>query len=308
MKIITIITKINLIFILFLFFTNNTNARIVNLEKIEFNKNNDIIYKETTNLLNQNVKLSLDLYNLEKDYLDKSTLIVLAHGGGFIEGNKNDFEDYAEYLANNGYTVASINYRLIPKELHNQISPQMLSVVLLNSMEDMNSAIEYLLSKENYEKVIVGGYSAGALTALHLSYLNSINDIMLMKQHPVLGSMQGADDYIQAVILGPKSYKIDKVINIAGSLVDSRYVENGDPAAVSIHAKEDEVVPYSSGDTGGYGVITEGSELIHQQLNKYNIDNLLISIADEGHNVFESGEESDECKNCRNYVDAFLMN
>ena len=308
MNIITIITKINLILILFLFFTNNTNARIVNLDKIEFNKNKDIIYKETTNLLNQNVKLSLDLYHLEKDYLDKSTLIVLAHGGSFIEGNKNDFEDYAEYLANKGYTVASINYRLIPKELHNQISPQMLSVVLLNSMEDMNSAIEYLLSKENYEKVVVGGYSAGALTALHLSYLNSINDIMLMKQHPVLGSMHGADDYIQAVILGPKSYKIDKVINIAGSLVDSRYIEDGEPGTVSIHGKEDKVVPYSSGDTGGYGVLTEGSELIHQQLDKYNIDNLLISIPDEGHNVFESGEESDDCENCRNYIDTFLIN
>ena len=66
-------------------------------------------------------------------------LVVLAHGGSFISGDKSDLSETATFLAKAGYVVASINYRLL------DVTPTQLAFkqVVINAVADMKAAVRY---------------------------------------------------------------------------------------------------------------------------------------------------------------------
>jgi acetyl esterase/lipase len=41
--------------------------------------------------------------------------VVLIHGGGFVQGDKNDYETFCTALASHGFVVATVGYRLAPQ-------------------------------------------------------------------------------------------------------------------------------------------------------------------------------------------------
>lgn len=98
----------------------------------------------------------MDLYALPGDSLQP--LILYAHGGYYVGGDKSSLTDYCRMLASFGYVVANINYMLAPA---GRYPTQMLQV---------NEAIAFLLSHaDEYgidtDRVLIAGDSAGA----HLS-------------------------------------------------------------------------------------------------------------------------------------------
>ena len=58
-------------------------------------------------------ELKLDIYR-PKSGGDKLPACVLVHGGGWVGGNKEKFRPLAIALAEKGYVVANIEYRLAP--------------------------------------------------------------------------------------------------------------------------------------------------------------------------------------------------
>ena len=63
----------------------------------------------------QHLRNTLDLY-LPKQAGDDTPVILWAHGGAYVGGDKTDVEYYATALAAQGYAVVSMNYSLAPEE------------------------------------------------------------------------------------------------------------------------------------------------------------------------------------------------
>jgi acetyl esterase/lipase len=91
------------------------------------------------------------------------------HGGGWFAGNKrNGAVDLPPYL-NRGCAVVSIDYRLVQDAIAEKILPPVVAI-----LGDNRRALQYvrLHASEwnlNPDKIVVGGGSAGALSALYLA-------------------------------------------------------------------------------------------------------------------------------------------
>ena len=124
--------------------------------------------------------------------------IIFVFGGGFVGGTRDTKEaiPYFEFLANEGYIVASIDYRLGIKKAQEsgKISDGMLGVLSLMqrsvamAVEDLVDATDYIMKNADRWQVdpamiVASGSSAGALTVLHAEY-DLCNDGPLTQKLP----------------------------------------------------------------------------------------------------------------------------
>jgi acetyl esterase/lipase len=119
-----------------------------------------------------NVSYGADQRNIMDVYLpaNRSTaatpVMILIHGGGWVEGSKNDLDGYLEVLKRNGpeYAVFNINYRLAGNG-QNLFPAQEL---------DVKKCIEFIYSKRSEynisDKFVLLGASAGGHLALLYAY------------------------------------------------------------------------------------------------------------------------------------------
>lgn len=103
----------------------------------------------------------LDVYKPNKA---KKSIILYIHGGGWISLDKNLYKPILLFLANNGYMVFNINYRLAPEHTVDDME------------EDILNAISYAINYSKRDKVYLMGDSAGA----HLASLVT-NKLLLDK-------------------------------------------------------------------------------------------------------------------------------
>ena len=176
----------------------------------------------------------LDLYLPETlSKKDKLPVFLFIHGGGFSGGDKA-LTDFCTKIAQNGYAVASINYRLTLK--NNKVSgagcsanmakglPEtgkfhpLLQKAVSNASEDAHTALKWL-AKQNKKyqldinQVVVCGGSAGAMTALHLAY-----------------------------ILKPKGVKLKAVVNFWGGLENASLIPQNAIPLLTYHGDRDDII------------------------------------------------------------------
>ncbi len=123
--------------------------------------------------------LSLDLFRSTKTPKQNAPTLVLAHGGGFVEGDRSQMRVVAEEFARAGFLVASVDYRLVPKDRNNGqgiVSNKDLVPASEEAEADLEMALRYLRrhAKElgagvKQERYAVGGYSAGAIASLRVA-------------------------------------------------------------------------------------------------------------------------------------------
>lgn len=100
---------------------------------------------------------NLDFYRPDK-ITEKLPCIIDIHGGGWMYGTKRLNQNYCLHLANNGFTVFNINYRLCPE------------VTMKEQLQDILIALKFI--GENKEKFkisdnfILAGDSAGGQLAV----------------------------------------------------------------------------------------------------------------------------------------------
>ncbi|MBL7898903.1 MAG: carboxylesterase family protein [Crocinitomicaceae bacterium] len=234
--------------------------------------------------------LKLDLYLPDKAEKSKLPLIILAHGGYFLAGNKKDLELECIGLASNGFAVASINYRLIDVEE----SEMSYKRAVVDAVFDMKAAVRFFrkeIAANNSwsldaDNIFIGGYSAGAITSLHYAYTSAPQDIYDMGGNLMLnyilrhGGKEGDS--------GNPGYSsaVSGVINIAGSLHSAQLVDANEPPLFSIHGTADNIVPFETGISGESNVETEGSGLIHKRAELVGLKNKLIAVVGEDHFLF----------------------
>ena len=60
-------------------------------------------------------RLRLDIYQPEKKQPAPTPILVFVHGGGFVRGDKGEFENVGVYFARRGVLTITMNYRFAPK-------------------------------------------------------------------------------------------------------------------------------------------------------------------------------------------------
>jgi len=128
----------------------------VQVKKTPVDLISDVVYEQVSTMGYENVAMKMDVLKPEKK--EKMPAVVFVTGGGFIHANKDKYIQQRLQIADAGYVVASIQYRVAPTGKFPE------------PVEDVKAAIRYI--KANAEKfnidpnnVAVMGDSAGGYLA-----------------------------------------------------------------------------------------------------------------------------------------------
>ncbi|OWY20930.1 hypothetical protein C7N43_12895 [Sphingobacteriales bacterium UPWRP_1] len=248
-----------------------------------------------------NKQLVLDLYLPDADTLTKRPAIVMAFGGAFLLGWKQQPQlvDFCNALASRGYVVASIDYRLgfNPANTNTAIR------AVYRAAQDLKAAIRFLkLNAATYgidtNYVYAGGNSAGGVSALHAAYVSeaerAASPLMnvtytggLFNSWPNLGCVECSGNN-----LGQPPYNIsgtpDLVINLWGAIADLNFIQSPtDAPVISFHGQNDNIVLPDVGAPFSYPLFPAlyGSIAIAGRCNDVGVMNEL-HLFDAGHEVW----------------------
>ena len=189
------------------------------------------------------VDLKLDVYEPTGDTVGGRPAIIWVHGGGFRVGDKSATSDVAIAYAKRGYVTFSINYRLDPGNKCQAVQdgkitdPTQLAIetarceaAILAAQHDAQAAVRYVRAHAadydiDAEGIAMGGFSAGAVTALHVAYRSD--------DPGDVGDYDGVDSRIQAALAASG----------CNYLPDS--VGAGDAPVFLLHAQFDQAVPFA---------------------------------------------------------------
>lgn len=160
---------------------------------------------------------------------EKMPLVVYVHGGGFSHGVRDDDNTvrFATELAQRGYAVASVSYRLTMKgigfgcdtETNNKLA------AIDSASYDVSLAIKYIIDNSNefgidHNKIVVAGSSAGAETVLNMAFVYE-NEIL------------------------PSDFKYAGVIGMAGAISTLQKIDKDRAVPTQLfHGTGDRKVPY----------------------------------------------------------------
>jgi acetyl esterase/lipase len=239
-----------------------------------------VIVQTFTYATKQGQNLDLDYYSPFSLSDTKRPLVIYVHGGGFSSGTRNSpkIVDFCNKLAQYGYNVASISYRLTrmgkPEGFGCDCPATEKMNTFQSAVEDLQDATFFLIENRESlaidpQKIILAGSSAGAETVLNTAY-----------QPPMC---YGLDS-------GPVSYA--GVISMAGAIPDTLriYNESAVPSLL-FHGTCDNLVPFSSAshrhcqpDQQGYLPLF-GSLSIAQRLRTLQVPHWLYISCGAGHEI-----------------------
>lgn len=215
------------------------------------NETSDITYGSAITFTGATQSLELDFYEPVGDTVSHRPLIVLAHGGFFLSGSKDDgdIDDLCRAYARKGYACASIEYRLgwsglIPDSIR-------IGEALIRGVQDAKAAVRYFWQdaattntyRIDTNHIFMGGSSAGGFIGVHYAFLGDLTVLPAWAQSLVtsLGGVEGNS--------GNPGWPstIQSGISYAGAIVDTTWMTNTGAGIVSTHSVNDPVVPYDSG-------------------------------------------------------------
>jgi len=232
--------------------------------------------------------LRMDVYQPAGDVLTTRPVILVAFGGSFISGSRADVADLCETFAKMGYVAIAPDYRVgffFPNEATTIRA-------VMRGAHDMKAVVRYLRKSVaelgnpygiDPERIISGGVSAGAISAIHAVYLDEEAEIpaILVPEMPALGGIEGNS--------GSPGYSSDvmAVYSFSGAIGDTLWVHAGDEPLVSVHEVGDGVVPYYTQEVSVIGIPTglmaSGSHDLHERFDHLGIANCFLSYPGSGH-------------------------
>lgn len=271
-------------------------------------KKTTVNYAPTLNHTGQPFNLSMDVYEPEGDNLSARPVVILAHGGSFLFGDKSMMQPWCELLAKKGYVAVSIQYRLFPFIILGIPDSTDIFDTAIKATGDMKAAVRYFredaatanLFRADASNIFIGGYSAGAVAAMHTAYLDADDQVPAFLQSSITdnGGLEG--------ISGTASNKTypsgsKAVVNMSGGLYRSFWVDGSESPLVSIHGTADATVPYTYGLAANIAYL-EGSSLVHVQAASEGLWNNLLTVPGAGHtDLYEQAQ-------WKPYIDTFWVN
>ena len=262
-----------------------------------FDITSDILYGNNISYTGSSEDLTLDVYEPAGDTETNRPLMIICHGGNFTSGSKtgSDVVPLAEDITKMGYVVASINYRLGFEGIG---SPGTLDSItatetVVRAVHDYRAAIRYF--KKDFSEngntygidtslIFASGVSAGAITAVHVGYMDQASEIPTYIDTNKVGLGGGIEG-----ISGNQGYSsnIAGVINIAGAIRDTSWINTNDTPILSFHGDQDATVPYGTDIIwllGAFEIMrVDGSQSIHLRTNNVGITNCFLTHYGAGH-------------------------
>lgn len=217
----------------------------------------------------------VDLYLPANRSIDNTKLIVCIHGGAWVSGDKNDFNNYISILQQRlpNYAIANINYHLATTAANHFPTQE----------NDMKQAMNFLQEKSasyNFsKKIVLLGVSAGAHLALLQAYKYNAPQIKAVVDF--YGPVNITDMY--------NSLSIPFYKNVIETLLNGTPASNSDlyqqsspinfvssrsPATIIFHGDSDKLVNVSQ------------SIALKTKLENNGVVNQLIIYPNQGHDVW----------------------
>ena len=267
-------------------------------------KKTTLPYATAVNHLGQTVSLSMDVYEPEGDTTSERPVVILEHGGSFIFGSKTDMARWCELLAKRGYIAASIQYRLFPVFVLGFPDSIKIMDTAVKAVGDMKAAIRFFREdaattnqfRVDADHIFVGGYSAGAVAALHAAFLDS-TDVLPTFMQSILAANGGLNGNSGSPSNQSYSSKMGAVVNMSGGLYRREWIDDGEMPVSSIHGTADGTVPFLSGLAAGLAYL-EGSGLLHAQAQTVGNWSYLKKVPGAGHtDLYDQAQYSAQVNN-----------
>lgn len=253
----------------------------------------DSVVVETINYSSvfQDAAHQADVYQPHGDTWSKRPLLLYVHGGSFISGDKAsaDCRDFCRHFARLGYTTVSLNYRLATLLQFMQSKDNQMQTVM-RSMADIKSAIRFFRAdaagSNKYRidtgRVFLGGYSAGAVAALHTAYIDRLNELSAAEQlllKNAVGNLEG-----DAGNLGYSS-KVTALFSLAGALHKTAWVSPAEEPVWMAHSRDDATVSFDCAPGLGLPNVLElcGTGKLLPELRRQGIQYDSMILEKEGH-------------------------
>lgn len=245
---------------------------------------------KTTVVYSDTFGFEMDIYTPEDDTESDRPVVILAHGGGFFAGTKENpvMVRMGENLAKRGYVAASISYHLA-SGFAEMLDSNRATALVMKAIGDGRAAIRYMRKTAangnsygiNPDKVFIGGNSAGAVLALHVGFFDEQDNLS-----PRLDSILNANGGFEG-FSGNEGYSssVNGVFNMAGGIIRLSLIDSDDAPVVSFHGVDDDVVPANcnnvfGGATGGLDVVDVcGSIPIHGRASAEGVSSTLNTYA-----------------------------
>jgi len=263
------------------------------------------IFPNVTYAKASNVELKLDLY-LPKNRTRPVATLILFHGGGWVDGQKERNVLYLLPYLELGWAAVNVEYRLG----HQAPAPAAVEDARCALRWITNHARDYSLDPTRF---VLTGTSAGGHLALITGMLPAGN--VFDRQCVVEGNDRwntatvpelkvaaivnwfGISD-VAALLDGPnaKNYarewfgSMSNAEQLAKQLSPVNNVRAGLPPIITIHSENDDVAPYAD------------SVRLHQLLEKAKVPNELVTIRGRKHGGFNREEMKDSYNKIREFL------
>ena len=245
----------------------------------------------TTNLL-------MDIYQPAGDILPERPLIIFAHGGTFVAGDRKttDMIKICAGLAQRGYVCASIEYRL--ESATALISPtanEKMVKEVVRAAQDGKAAVRFFradaagsnIYKIDTNQIFFGGTSAGGILALHLAYMQATDPLPAswITWANAIGGFEGNSG-------SPgHSSNVKAVVSYAGAIGDVAWMNETTIPWVDFHSVNDGTVPDSIGYPLGLTnlPLLSGGRVMNQHANTLGYYHEYWPFAGSNHPPFADG-------------------
>jgi len=264
------------------------NGRFASDVFTNFTTTSNVTYGSNASYTGAATTLRLDFYEPTGDTMSARPLIIWVHGGSFIGGSKTDADmvAFSQRFAQKGFACASIDYRLgfFPFDSSNAVK------AVVRAVQDLRAAIRYFykdrqtanLYKIDTNRIYIGGSSAGAITALHLAYLDNECELSSYLSNTTITQLGG----LEGTSGNPGfSSRVHGVINGCGALAKYSWLKSGDVPLCSVHGTNDGTVRYNRGivNPGVPLMFLDGSRMLYERSCAVSVPHRFYTFAGANH-------------------------
>lgn len=215
----------------------------------------NIVYATKLQSDGRPIHLRYDVYQPKGDTLSARPVMLLIHGGAYLkllDQNSPDIVLMCNHFAKLGYVAVSLDYRQEPNPLA-LLSEEKMVKAVGRALIDTKDAVDHFIAtyqngnpyKIDTSRAFIGGVSAGAVSTLFITYLDSLAMLPPNYQQWIIES-----NGIEADSLLKNKFNLVKpkaAISISGAVSDLSWIANNGIDLFLNHGSADEIVPYNFG-------------------------------------------------------------
>lgn len=246
----------------------------------------------------QILKLNIFYPNLALDTFSKRPLIVLLHGGGFINGTLKGLNNECIEFAKRGFVAATVEYRLGWNYGTSGCGgdPASQRLAVYRGIQDEHAAIRYLVANANTYKIdtawiFAGGNSAGSFASVNLAFVSQqAMNIAYPDLQQTLGDINASGNSLT------NTFSLKGLYHNWGSILDINAINSNNAIPlVGFAGDQDNISPIDSGYWRGCTnyTLTWGSRAIYNKLTSFGVCADLSVQLGSGHGVWKDTPAQD---------------